>query len=135
MIDIDNEKAEILRDHLLIVREVPYPFVEAEFYGGHVYINQEMTPELEAEGYSRELMRKVQSFRKDKSLQKTDKIDLYIRTDSKLVAMLEPLKDQIQQKCGAKKLTISDQPSKKKYKNTALGKVKDFKFNIEFDKV
>lgn len=135
MIDIDNEKAEILRDHLLIVREVPYPFVEAEFYGGHVYINQEMTPELEAEGYSRELMRKVQAFRKEKSLQKSDKIDLYIYADPKLVKMLEPLKGQIQQKCGAKKLTISDQTSKKKYKNTSLGKVKDFSFNIEFDKV
>lgn len=48
------------------------------FNEGAVYLSEERSEELIEEGYARELLRKVQSLRKDLGLQKRDKIELHI---------------------------------------------------------
>jgi len=131
---LDNENIEITKDHLIITREVPSSFTEAEFKGGLVYINKERTEELEAEGYAREVMRRIQSLRKDSGLNKTDSISLFIQAEEDLVKMLSKHEDIIKEKVGAKKLKISEEPPAKKHKFTSKEKVKDYKFELFFDK-
>ena len=45
-------------------KEVPEPYILASCEYGDVLVNQEITPEMEAEGYAREVTRQVQELRK-----------------------------------------------------------------------
>ncbi len=55
-----------------------------------------ISPELKAEGQARELVRQINSFRKEAKLTIKDKIDLYYQTDSvELKSILEKLADKI----------------------------------------
>lgn len=67
-----------------------------------------MTPELEAEGFAREVMRKVQAERKNAGLQKHDSIDLEVYCESSLVKMLETHRETIKERTGAKKISFVD---------------------------
>jgi len=41
---------DIVKNHLIVTKEVPHPYEEGVFRNGSVYLNKEMTDELEAEG-------------------------------------------------------------------------------------
>jgi isoleucyl-tRNA synthetase len=61
-----------------------------------VAINPKISPELKAEGQARELVRQINSFRKEAKLTIKDKIDLYYQTESvDLKNVLEKLGDKI----------------------------------------
>ena len=134
-VTIDGKKVALLKDHLIIEREVPEPFTGMEFRGGIAYINSERTEKLEAEGYAREIMRRVQSLRKNSGLQKPDRIVLFVKVDEELEAMLKDWAEPIQKKCGADKIKISSKNPAKKHKATSKEKVKGKEFEIFFDKV
>ncbi len=88
-----------------------------------INLDTKMTPELEAEGYAREISRQIQSFRKKLGLEKKDKIKLFIFTDDKFKKVLEKQTDFIKERTNSKKLEISE--------NVTTGKER-FKNNIEF---
>jgi isoleucyl-tRNA synthetase len=134
-IKIDGKEINIVKEHLIIEREVPSNLVENEFKFGFVYLNKERTDELESEGFSREIMRRIQSKRKENELIKTDKIILFIKTDEELKSMLDNFEKQIQEKVGAKQLKISEQNPAKKHKFYSKEKIKDKEFEIFFDKI
>jgi isoleucyl-tRNA synthetase len=73
-----------------------------------VELDTKMTPELEAEGYSRELARKVQAERKNASLKKGDLIELKISTDSELKKMLSKNLHFLKERTNSKKLDFVD---------------------------
>jgi isoleucyl-tRNA synthetase len=135
VVDIEGENCEITKDHLITQRTVPEGFVESEFKSGLIYLDKNMSKELEAEGFARELMRKIQSMRKDNDMQKTDDIVLYIKTDHDTVYMLEKFNDTISNKCGASKMKISELNPAKKHEIVAQIKIKGIEFEIYFDKV
>jgi isoleucyl-tRNA synthetase len=135
MVKIDNENLEILKDHLIVVREVPKPWVEAEFRAGNVYLNSEMDKELESEGYAREAMRRVQELRKKAGLQKSDKINLFIKSNAEMASMLKQWDAQIKQKCGADNLEIADSEPAAKYSHTSSDKIKNFEFDFRLEKI
>jgi isoleucyl-tRNA synthetase len=61
-----------------------------------VELNTELTPELEAEGYARELSRKIQSARKKTGFVKSDKIILSLNIgDIKLEKQLDFIKERV----------------------------------------
>jgi len=90
-----------------------------------------MTEELEAEGYARELMRRVQALRKKAGLNKADKIELHVRCEGTLQTMLYEHKTLIKEKVGASKIEISES-TPKKYKSSSKEKVKDKEFELFF---
>jgi len=134
-IRIDNQKFAIVKEHLIVQRKVPEPYQEVEFKGGFVYLDKELDDELEAEGYSRELMRRVQSLRKKAGLRKLDRISLFVNADEELSEMLKKWEKQIKEKVGASKLKISELGPNKKHKFSSKEKVKGKKFELFFDKV
>ncbi len=133
-LNIDGDKVEITKDHLMIEKQLPTNLVEAEFKFGAVYVDKELTPELEAEGYSRELMRKLQSLRKKAGLDKQDNIDLAIKTEKELADMLNKHLSMIQEKVGAEKLEISTQAPSEKYENHEKDKLKIYDIEVWFSK-
>ncbi|MDP2673156.1 MAG: isoleucine--tRNA ligase [Nanoarchaeota archaeon] len=81
-----------------------------------------MTPELEAEGYAREISRQIQAFRKELGLKKSDWINLQLITDDELKKILEKNAEFIKERTNSKKIVIAT--------DEKLGE--RFKKNIEF---
>ena len=73
---IGKEEMNIVKEHIIVTRQVPAPYIEGNFKNGFIYLNRDIDDELEAEGYARELTRRVQQLRKKAGLQKKDKISL-----------------------------------------------------------
>jgi len=134
-VTINGKKLAILKDHLIIEREVPEPYTETEFRGGLVYINSERNEELDAEGFAREIMRRVQSLRKTEGLEKPDRIVLFVKIDEDLEPMLQKWADPIAEKCGADKIKIASENPARKHKSQSKEKVKSKEFEIFFDKL
>jgi len=82
------------------------------------------TPDLEAEGYAREMSRKVQSYRKKLGLEKKDKIKLVIITDDEFKKILEKNKSFIQLRTNSDKFEVVT-TDKEKFKNKINFKIKD----------
>ncbi|MAG08261.1 isoleucine--tRNA ligase [Candidatus Woesearchaeota archaeon] len=132
---VDNEEFSIKKEHLIIEREIPDKYCESKFRDGFVYVNKERTEELEAEGFSREICRRIQSLRKKAGLEKNDRINLYIKTDTELMGSLEKFQSGIKAKVGADKIKISDQAPAKKHKHQSEEKIKDKSVELFFNKV
>ena len=88
---------------------VPEHLAVADFPGGKVYVDVALSPELEAEGYTRELIRRVQEMRKEMSLNVEDriKVDVYAG-DPKVRDLLMSMKDYAASEVRADALAFKD---------------------------
>jgi isoleucyl-tRNA synthetase len=107
---------------------------EIEFRYGKIFIDKSRTAELDNEGFSREIMRRIQSMRKTAGLKKDDSINLCITVDSELEKGLSSWKGDIAEKVGAKELTISHGHCKE-YGTTSTDKIKGKEIKICFEKI
>jgi isoleucyl-tRNA synthetase len=101
---------------------------EIEFKSGknlEVELDFNLTPELEAEGYARELSRNVQAFRKELGLQKKDKIELFIFVDEEFKKILKNQKEFIKERTNSKILKLGVATPKEKFKNKIDFNIKD----------
>jgi isoleucyl-tRNA synthetase len=89
-----------------------------------VVLDTKITPELEAEGYARELSRQVQAFRKQLGLEKKDRIELMLITDDELKNILKKSVGFIKDRTGSKKVEIVT-TSKETFKNKTSFRIKD----------
>ena len=78
-IEVDGKTFELKKEHLILERISPDNLQESSFRQGFVYLDKRMDESLEAEGFSRELMRRVQSLRKKSGLEKKDSIALVVK--------------------------------------------------------
>ena len=132
---VDGEIINLTKEYLIVTREVPLPYEEGTFKQGFVYLNKEMTDELEAEGFAREIMRRVQALRKKAGLQKSDSISLFVKTDDELREMLKDWNLIIKEKVGASQFRISELEPSKKHAFVSKEKVKGKEFEIFLEKV
>lgn len=129
--DVDGRDVKIVKEYLIVKRDVPEIFRDAEFRGGVVFLDRRLDSQLEAEGYARELMRRVQAERKSMGLVKTDSIDLKIKADPDIKDLLEKHKEQISSKVGAQSIElVTDLPDKRSFKHVQTFKVRDEEFTV-----
>ncbi|MFH0978811.1 MAG: isoleucine--tRNA ligase [Candidatus Woesearchaeota archaeon] len=107
MLKLDGKEVAVRKEHLIITRTVPEPYIEAEFKNGRIYINTRLNRELEAEGYAREITRRVQQLRKEAGLNKTDTITLEIVSDEAIKEMISGWQQHIKDRVGASKVEFS----------------------------
>jgi isoleucyl-tRNA synthetase len=96
--------------------------------GMKVELDTKLTPELESEGYAREMSRTVQAFRKELGLVKDDDIELAIFCDEKLKKMLEGMKKMLMERTNSKKIEFFDAnvtTDKERFKKNIEFKIKD----------
>ena len=99
-----------------------------------VNLDTKITPELESEGYSRELARKIQATRKKAGLKKENRINLLIQADDNLLKMLEKHSDFIKERVNAESLELKNiKEHAKGFKNNSEDKIKDSKIKICFN--
>jgi isoleucyl-tRNA synthetase len=123
---IEGKEVTILPDYVTIEREAPEGFVGVDSRNVSVYLNTLMTPELELEGFVREVTRKVQALRKDAGLEKKDSIKLTIESPLDLAKFSE----EICAKVGAVELEFVSVEGKE---HMSEFKVKGKEFKIGFD--
>ncbi len=135
---LDEEKMENLRQegslkvegfdlemkHINIKEELPENLTASDFNQGNVYIETNLTPELEQEGYAREVVRRIQILRKEAGLSKQDRVEVSIVSD----VDLEKWADEIKSKVGASELFFGEKEFKP-YEEKIKGK--NFKIGIK----
>lgn len=127
-VQLSTELNDVIKEELNI-KEIIYKKTESQ--QPEVELDTEQTPELEAEGYVREISREIQATRKKNSLIKSEEIDLEITSDfnDKLESQLDFIKERV----GAK--AISLEKSDKKFDYLKVGKIKGSEFEIRFNKL
>ena len=125
----------LTNEHFTMTRTIPPHLIVAPFNAGIVYLDKEITEELEAEGYAREVSRRVQEARKKAGLERSDLIEMHIEAKESLLEMLAPWSKSIKDKCNAKQLRLDAMPPTKKHTHRSTEQVKDEIFSIHFDVV
>ncbi len=92
-------------------------------------IDTNLTPELEQEGYARELIRRIQAKRKEIKLEKNDKIDVLIIS----AYSLKTWKKEIKKKVGAQKLTFAKKRPTQTHAQESTEKIRDKEFIVLFN--
>jgi len=106
---LDNKLGEIIARQLNVKK--------VEFKKGEIKVelDTKMTPDLEAEGYSREFARKVQAERKNAGLKKGDLIELKVHTDKKIKEMLMQNIHFLLERTNSSKIDFTDDKKKNKW--------------------
>jgi isoleucyl-tRNA synthetase len=133
--ELEGREIKVTRDMLQFEHEVPAPFFESAFSGGYAYVNSERTPELESEGYSREVMRNIQLLRKEAGMEKLDRINLILRCSAEMVKRLKPFALNIEEKVGAEKMELVSGNLVKSLPHKGEFKVKEEQFEAWMEKV
>lgn len=107
---------------------------ENESYEEFIELDTNMTPELEAEGYARQVSRQIQAFRKKLGLNKKDKVKVQIVVDKNFKEILEIHKNFIKERTNSKILEIVT-TAKERFKNKIDFRIKDKKGVIKIDKL
>ncbi|MBT3985467.1 isoleucine--tRNA ligase [archaeon] len=120
-------KFKLNESHVYIKEEIPKDLVGSNFNKGSVYLDVKLDEELEREGYTREVIRFIQSMRRDEGLVKSDNIELFITGDYDISDFAEDIKVKV----GASKIDFDV----KKTKVVNEFKIKGKKFKVGFSKI
>ena len=94
-----------------------------------VKLDLTMTKDLEEEGFAREIMRKVQSMRKDAGLNRNDRIRLYLKFE----VDLKRWKNMIAERCGTVEINFGAETLDKG--SSVVGDIKGKKFILGIEKI
>ena len=119
-------------EHFTLSRDVPAGWSRGTFSKGSVFLKTELSPALEAEGFARELIRRVQQLRKEAGLQKSDAIELVIDAPE-LVSSVKAFEQDIAQRTGAKRLVLA--AASKEHTHRAEAKIKGKTARLALKKV
>ena len=105
------DQANVKRIVYLGKDEIPSSEMEpVEFEEGTLFIDFSVTPEIEAEGYARELIRRIQQMRKDLKLNVEQFVDCQVAAEPRLVELFGSWKEHIANEVRAKNLVFTDSP-------------------------
>jgi isoleucyl-tRNA synthetase len=130
---IDNKTIKV--EHLNVTRHVPDNYQSGEGNLVRAYLSTVRTPELEREGYAREIIRRIQQLRKNAGLVKSDRISVEITAADELLrgAITEHC-SAIAERTGAAKLELVDTLSQR-FEHTSQEKIKGISFMLGFEKL
>ncbi len=107
---IEGQLVKILPNMVSFTSTLPPDVISAEFSEGIVYLDLEATPALEAEGFAREVIRRIQQMRKDMSLQVEEFIRIEIECSRKLGSAIDTWREHISRETRARRLEVAESP-------------------------
>ncbi len=108
-VELEDKTITLENGDVVFETELPDNVVSAEFAGGSVFVDTELTPEILSEAMSRELIRRVQDMRKDLDLDVEANINVYVDCSPEFEALIEPYLDFISHEVRAQKLLFKTQ--------------------------
>jgi isoleucyl-tRNA synthetase len=110
---VADQMLELLPDELLVESSSPEGYAVAEGNGVLVALNTTITPELEAEGLARELVRNIQDARKSNGFAIADRISIYLDgvAGGTLAAALQTWGEYVRAETLADELVLGAAPS------------------------
>jgi len=92
---ISGAKEYSITSEMVLIKELPPENLPAaEFSRGFVYVDITLNPELESEGYAREIIRRIQDMRKEMDLRVEDQICARVDIESKPILDLALMKKE-----------------------------------------
>ncbi len=113
IINLEDEKIQLTIDDFEIIEENKGEFARAETEDMILFMDTTMTPELKAEGFAREIVRRIQSMRKELDLEVEDKIYIEISVDHDRKKSLRNWEDYIKGETRSKNITFIEKPTGK----------------------
>ncbi|MGB2581800.1 MAG: DUF835 domain-containing protein, partial [Thermoplasmata archaeon] len=107
---IEGQLVKILPNMVSFTSTLPPDVISAEVSEGIVYLDLEETPALEAEGFAREVIRRIQQMRKDMSLQVEEFIRIEIECSRKLGSAIDTWQEHISRETRARRLEVAESP-------------------------
>ncbi|MFQ5975984.1 MAG: class I tRNA ligase family protein, partial [Candidatus Hydrothermarchaeales archaeon] len=133
-LNINGRKLTIYPKHVRFIERVSDRYISSEFESGTVYVDTEKTKDILAEGYAREVVRRVQEMRKEMDLNVEAVIDVAVKIkDAEVIELLNSRIDYISNETRAKSLKISDDVKQKGFKKEWL--IEGKKFTISISKI
>jgi len=111
ILDISGEKIILKEDDFEIIKKEKPQYAKTEIEDMILFIDTTMTPELEAEGFAREIVRRIQSMRKELDLDVEDKISTEISIDKSKIKALKKWNNYIKTETRSAELLFVEQPS------------------------
>lgn len=135
---VDNLKDIIMKQTTvkdILTKPAKGDYETAEAKNMKVYLNKELDDELRAEGFSREIMRRIQNLRKKAGLKKNDRIKLCIVADDEMTAMIGKFKDEIAERVGAESCDVCGKLECKVQGTSSVEKIKGKELTVCFEKI
>jgi isoleucyl-tRNA synthetase len=132
---VGNEEVLIQKEHLITETEVSDEYSYSEFKYGEVFLDITRTPALDAEGYYREVSRRIQNLRKNAGLHKVDRIRLHLRVSISLHQDMKRFEKDLEEKVGAVEIKIETSDSKENFQIHETEKIKEEEVKVSFSKV
>ena len=109
-LSVAGDQIALTQDHFEIIESEKSHIARADIDHIALFLNTTLTPELEAEGFAREIVRRIQSMRKDLNLEVEDKISTEIKLESTKQSQLQSWKQYIEQETRSKKVSFVSSP-------------------------
>jgi hypothetical protein len=112
---IDGQMIRILPTMVNFIKKEPENFISIEGVFGSMYIDTESTPELLAEGFAREVVRRVQEMRKEVDMDVEDYLKTQIKAKGDVLDMLAKWRDFIAFETRSRSLDFNEEEINEEY--------------------
>ncbi|MDD1747906.1 MAG: isoleucine--tRNA ligase [Methanomassiliicoccales archaeon] len=124
---IEGQMIKIEPNMVSFTSSLPPDVEGVKFSGGDLYMDFEITQEIEAEGFARELIRRIQQMRKDIKLNVEEYVRVEVKASAKLIEFFRVWHDHIMSETRCRQLEFVDSP---KGDHTASWEVEGEKLHV-----
>ncbi|TLZ73092.1 MAG: DUF835 domain-containing protein [Methanobacteriota archaeon] len=114
-IGIEGQIVRIEPHMVSFQKKMPDDVAVVETPHGEIYVDMRITPEIQAEGYAREVVRRIQQMRKETDLAVEDYVKAAVKVRKEFAKLLEPWKAFIGAETRSRTLALGDEPVSEEY--------------------
>ena len=123
IIELDDEKIVLTKDDFQIIETEKEHIARTEIEKIILLLNTYLSPELESEGFAREIVRRIQSMRKELNLDVEDKIITQIKVNADKKIGLKKWEDYIKDETRSKSIDYVEKPTGKLVKKWDIDEI------------
>ena len=114
-VNVEGQIVSIEPSMVHFEKKMPAEVVSVSTPHGELYLDLRVTPELQAEAYAREIIRRIQQMRKEIDLEVDDYIVTVVKTSKDFTATLEPLIPFMVRETRSRTFTFTDRTVESEY--------------------
>ena len=114
-IGIEGQIVRIEPHMVSFARKMPEDVSVVESTHGEIYVDMRITPEIQAEGYAREVIRRIQQMRKEVDLSVEDYVKAGVKVRKEFARLLEPWRAFIAAETRCRSLAIGEESVSEEY--------------------